>query len=118
MKTYTTEQLAEIIAKHGKWLREEDGGEMANLAGANLTWANLTWAKLPGVTGHHYITQRSDGYQFFLVLDGEKWFIRAGCRYMSITDYRLHTAGYNDNAKAIETNLILNFAEAILNSKS
>jgi len=46
MKTYTTEQLAEIIKKHGMWLRYEDGGEQANLSSADLRSANLSSANL------------------------------------------------------------------------
>jgi uncharacterized protein YjbI with pentapeptide repeats len=46
MKTYTAEELAEIIKKHGMWLRDEDGGERANLSYANLRSANLRSANL------------------------------------------------------------------------
>jgi uncharacterized protein YjbI with pentapeptide repeats len=46
MKNYTAEQLAEIIKKHGMWLRDEDGGEPANLSYANLSYANLSYADL------------------------------------------------------------------------
>jgi uncharacterized protein YjbI with pentapeptide repeats len=46
MKTYTADELAVIIEKHGKWLRNEDGGERADLAQADLTRADLTWADL------------------------------------------------------------------------
>jgi uncharacterized protein YjbI with pentapeptide repeats len=48
MKTYTAPALAEVIEKHGKWLRREDGGERADLSGADLSWANLSWANLSG----------------------------------------------------------------------
>ena len=44
----TQERLNEIIASHGKWLRDEDGGERANLSGANLINANLRGANLRG----------------------------------------------------------------------
>ena len=37
----TQEKLNEIIESHGKWLRNEEGGEKANLRGANLRGANL-----------------------------------------------------------------------------
>jgi len=45
--------IPEILAKHGKWVRGEEGGERAdlayaNLAGANLTGANLAYAGLAG----------------------------------------------------------------------
>lgn len=46
MKTYTAEQLAEIIKKHGMWLRDEDGGERADLRYANLSSADLRYADL------------------------------------------------------------------------
>lgn len=32
-------KLKEILAKHLKWLRNEDGGERADLSWANLSWA-------------------------------------------------------------------------------
>jgi len=43
---YTTDELAVICAKHTKWLRDEEGGERANLQGANLRDANLRGADL------------------------------------------------------------------------
>ena len=44
-------KLKDILDKHLKWLRNEDGGKRANLSradlsGANLSWANLSWADL------------------------------------------------------------------------
>ena len=53
-KTYTKEELAEVLAKHTKWTRGEAGGERANLeranlVGADLRGANLEWAYLGGV---------------------------------------------------------------------
>jgi len=46
MKTYTTEELKVILEKHAKWLRDEKGGERANLQGAYLRSANLQGAYL------------------------------------------------------------------------
>ncbi len=40
------EELEEIIKKHIKWVRNEKGGEQANLWGANLRGANLRGANL------------------------------------------------------------------------
>jgi hypothetical protein len=48
MKNYTTEELADIISKHGLWLQGADGGERANLSGADLSDANLSGADLRG----------------------------------------------------------------------
>ena len=44
----TPSELKEILAKHGKWRRGEDGGERANLTGADLTGADLRDANLTG----------------------------------------------------------------------
>ena len=38
--------ITEVLDKHQKWLRNEDGGEIANLRGANLYSANLRGADL------------------------------------------------------------------------
>ena len=48
MKTYTTEELKEICAKHIKWLRDEEGGERAIFQDANLRDADLQDAYLQG----------------------------------------------------------------------
>ena len=39
-------KLKEILDKHSKWLRKEEGGERANLSEANLSRANLFGANL------------------------------------------------------------------------
>jgi len=89
----------------------------ADLRSADLRDADLRSADLRSATGQYFITQRADGYQFFLVLDEDgRWYIRAGCQYMSIEDYRKHTESYGEESKKAETNLILDFAEAKLNS--
>ena len=41
-------KLKDILDKHLKWMRGEDGGERANLSGANLPRANLSGANLYG----------------------------------------------------------------------
>ena len=46
-------RLKDILEKHLKWLRGEDGGERANLSWADLSWADLSgadlsWANLYG----------------------------------------------------------------------
>ena len=48
MKTYTTDQLKEILQLHQLWLRSEERGVRANLSGANLIGANLSGANLSG----------------------------------------------------------------------
>ena len=46
------EDLAEILAKHQKWLNGELGGEKANLYEADLRGADLRWADLRGANLH------------------------------------------------------------------
>jgi hypothetical protein len=46
MKTYTAEQLQEILQKHQLWLGCEDGGERADLSYADLSSAALSSADL------------------------------------------------------------------------
>ena len=46
-------KLKDVLDKHLKWLRDEDGGERANLSwadlsGADLSWSNLSWSNLSG----------------------------------------------------------------------
>jgi hypothetical protein len=48
MKTYTAEELAEVLEKHRLWVNDEEGGERANLSGANLSGADLRGANLRG----------------------------------------------------------------------
>ena len=45
----TQEKLKEIIVSHGKWLRDEEGGERADLKGAYLEGADLRGAYFRGV---------------------------------------------------------------------
>jgi hypothetical protein len=89
----------------------------ADFSGADLSGADLIGANLKDLVGQIYITQRSDGYQYFAVLDDSVWMIRAGCRYMSATEYREHTDTYNCATKKAEVSAILDFAEAMIKIK-
>ena len=48
MRTFTKEELAEIIESHGKWLHGNDGGERADLSYSNLSGSNLSYSNLSG----------------------------------------------------------------------
>jgi hypothetical protein len=101
----------------------------ANLAGASLTGANLFGANLRGadlgvatINGNKLdrllarAMRVSDGHEFFLfaLQDGPPKII-AGCRWMTIADYRAHVAAkYPDTDKARETLNILNYFEACI----
>ena len=91
----------------------------ADLSGADLRWADLSgadlrWADLSGAKNTLLGGQRSDGYQFYLTNTDNGWRVVAGCRNMSIAEYRKHIKTYNDEDKEIETKLILNHLAARL----
>ena len=44
----SAEKLQEIIESHGRWLRNAEGGERADLSGADLSGADLSSAYLSG----------------------------------------------------------------------
>jgi hypothetical protein len=46
VRIISEQELKDILDKHGKWLRNEEGGERANLSSANLSSANLSSADL------------------------------------------------------------------------
>jgi len=48
VKTYTVQEIKEILDVHDKWLHDEDGGERADLQGADLRGADLRGADLQG----------------------------------------------------------------------
>lgn len=90
MKTYTRDELQEILSKHIKWLKCEDGGERANLSWAdlsraNLVGANLSFAFVACITGKK-LYQTSGGIgecgrSLTLLAEGEedKWLWWIGC---------------------------------------
>ena len=47
MRELTKEEI-EVLQRHAKWLKNEEGGEKANLRGANLRGADLRGADLRG----------------------------------------------------------------------
>ena len=47
MRELTKEEI-EVLQRHAKWLKNEEGGEKADLRGANLRGANLWGANLRG----------------------------------------------------------------------
>jgi hypothetical protein len=48
MKKFTPEELKEILRKHEMWLRNEYGGERADLSRSNLSGSNLSRSDLSG----------------------------------------------------------------------
>ena len=119
------DELKTILDDHAKWLRG-DAGKYANLAGANLAGANLAGAYLGGanleganlgggrkITGLiARVTRIIDPYEFFAWRTDKGDFIKAGCRFMTVDEFRAHVAAsYPDTPKAGETIAILDFIE-------
>ena len=89
-------KIKEILEKHKKWLRGEEGGEKAKLSGADLRGADLSGANLSGAdlscaTGLlnpiDYLAEKfertEDGYVVYKVFNGSyaspaKWRIEPG----------------------------------------
>ncbi|WP_296489997.1 pentapeptide repeat-containing protein [Phenylobacterium sp.] len=86
----------------------------ANLRGADLVRANLRGADLVGDTLAAYVTsadRRDYEFRLFRLADGSHK-VMAGCRWMTILDYRAHVAAeYPGTDKARETLDILDYFE-------
>ena len=53
-------KLAEILNKHRKWLRDEEGGECAVLRGIDLSYADLSHAVLRGIDLSYAVLSHAD----------------------------------------------------------
>ena len=94
----------------------------ANLTGANLTGANLAGANLTGanlarayLASQHIIDggKRRDGYRFVGWVKAGALMIRAGCRNMTLAEYRDHNAKRGDVQMRDETASILDHIERV-----
>ena len=121
----TKDELKLILEEHAKWVRGE-GGKRAYLGGAYLEGANLRGAYLRGaylggvkLSSTHTavgliarVTRIIDPYEFFAWRTDKGDFIKAGCRFMTVDEFRAHVArGYPGTPKAEETRAILDFIE-------
>lgn len=86
------------------------------MSGANLFRANLSGATI----GAHKVINlvaragRTDGYEFLIFRTNLGHIIRAGCRTMTLAEYREHVKRYPDPGKVRETTDILDYLEKIL----
>jgi len=78
MKQFSEQQLKDILDKHGKWLRNEEGGECADLRGANLSYADLSSADL--------MTFQYQQHVAYYTFDGT---LIIGCIVMPISEWSL-----------------------------
>jgi uncharacterized protein YjbI with pentapeptide repeats len=101
MKTYTEDELQEVLRLHGLWLHNE-GGQRADLSGANLTGANLTGAYLTGA--YLNLTKISDTEYLVktLFINGTKhsvsWY---GCNQIQIGCHKKDIDWWKANYKMI-----------------
>lgn len=132
----TKDELRVILEEHAKWAHGE-GGKRAYLRGADLTGANLRGANLRGadlgganlgganlggvkLSQSHTavgliarVTRIIVPYEFFAWRTDQGDIVKAGCRFMTIEQFRAHVAKeYPDTPKAEETLAILDFLEA------
>ena len=92
MRTFTKEQLAELLAKHRAWLNNEDGGERANpisadLSSADLRPADLRYADLSflqSANGKELACMNAGKYQ--VVLSKER--IAIGCKLFTVGEWK------------------------------
>lgn len=97
----------------------------ADLSRADLSWADLRGADLRGAVLRNAVLRgakvnaivaratRSDGYEFVAFDTDRGVIIRAGCRTMTLSEYRAHVAEeYPGTSKAGETLRILDYIDA------
>ena len=60
MKTYTTDELKEILRLHRLWRIDEEGGSEADLSWADFSEADLSWADLSGANLSRADLSRAD----------------------------------------------------------
>ena len=82
MRTFTKEQLAELLAKHRAWLNNEDGGERADLSSADLRYADLSF--LQSANGKELACMNAGEYQ--VVLSKER--IAIGCKLFTVEEWK------------------------------
>ena len=93
MRTISEQDLKDILDRHGKWLRNEEGGERADLSCANLSYANLSYADLrsanlrsANLSSANLVLFQFQKHQAFYTSDGT---LRIGCHVMPITEWAL-----------------------------
>ena len=116
LRQISEQELKDILDKHGKWLRNENGGERANLSFANLSSANLRYANLSfanlryadlssanlrsaDLSSANLVLFQFQRHQAFYTLDGT---LRIGCLVMPVTEWLIgfeeigKKEGYNE----------------------
>ena len=96
MKRLTKSELSEILEKHCKWLRDEVGGERADLRSADLSDADSSQFTIQGLRYHVCAFYRKN-------LNDVMFFI--GCKTMTLTEMKgrtLETEFESDGEEAVK----------------
>ena len=92
MKTYTKEELQEVLRLHNLWLNDDENGVMADLSGADLSEANLSFTK---ISDKEYLIKT-------LFINGSKhsvsWY---GCNQIQIGCHKKEISWWKENYKMI-----------------
>ncbi|MFN7455127.1 MAG: pentapeptide repeat-containing protein [Pseudobdellovibrionaceae bacterium] len=88
MRKISEQELKDILDKHDKWLKSEDGGEKANLSNCDLSFADLSYADLrsANLSFSDLMIFQMQRHQAFYTFDGT---LRIGCEVMPITEWAL-----------------------------
>ncbi len=86
MRQISEQELKDILDKHGRWLRNEENGERANLRYADLSYADLSYANLRYALGFKFAPLQIVNTKFFITIldDHVLW----GCRQMTFDEVR------------------------------
>ena len=106
-KTPTTDEWRDILEKHARWLRAEDGGVRADLSGAYLSGARLSGDDLkPTLVGDRpYLSIGPIGSEHGMLdvyLTDAGVYLRRGCWFGSIDEFEAAVTdkhGSNDHGK-------------------
>ena len=77
MNEITKDQLAEVLAEHGKWVADRSTGKRADLSGADLSY----YAQI--------YEDKARGYILYVIEAKQTTFV-AGCRTFNYTDAITH----------------------------
>jgi hypothetical protein len=86
MRTISEQELKIILDKHGKWTRNEEGGERADLRSADLSYANLSSADLRSASGFKFTPLQVVNTKYFITIldDHVLW----GCKKMTFDEVK------------------------------
>lgn len=91
MRNISEKELKYILDKHGKWIRNEEGGERANLSyanlrSANLSYADLRYANLLETKGMKYRPLQIANTKYYITIFDD--YVQWGCRKLTFDEVK------------------------------